>query len=668
MSKFYEKACRWVNEQTGMDHDELQSREDEEFEKFLEKKKELRKAESALKEAEIVKGKETKEYRKKRKEYEKSEESLEDAEKKYKREDFNRTMQFVDMDLTYEEVLIFSIFLAIAGFLAVLSTLGILIIISDIPLFQIIVFGVPALTVIPACVMLFAANYPEILESRMKASTIGKTPEMINYMTMSMRVKPSLHRAVIFSSKNVSEPLSSGLNQVIWEVYVEKRSSLEESFLAFALRWGEWNDNLKRSLYAVRASMLEKTDEGFKKSLERANDVIIDGTKQEVEDFTNSLRTPTTILFAIGVLLPLIIGAMLPMVSLAGLDVSGLNAAGSASSSENSPTLSLPLVVLLMNVVCPVGALLYSYRILGRRPGTRAPPTIEGTEKKRLHMIVSFSLMAGIALFISLFYTRLTFFQPIPFLLLGVVPLSYYLLATSLSKIKEREQIVEIEEEFPDALFQLGSRIAEGTSVERALSKTAETLEGSKTGELFNNIISRLQIKRLPMEEALFGEDGILTDFPSRNIKTTMKTVIQITEKDPEEAGKTIIKIANYQQDLQDMDHEVKNKLSKSVEMMKGTSLVFAPIIMGIVGSLYFMLEEVFSGLGMTGMISPAAFTSVLGVYLILMGGVITYFTKSIENKLDAIEFKYALGRTILISTAVFSVALIAGKVMIAGA
>ena len=100
---------------------------------------------------------------------------------------------------------------------------------------------------------------------------------------------------------------------------------------------------------------------------------------------------------------------------------------------------------------------------------------------------------------------------------------------------------------------------------------------------------------------------------------------------------------------------------------MKGTTLIFAPITMGIISSLYFMLEDVFTNLGGVDMISPIAFSTVIGIYLIMMGIVITYFTKGIENSLDTLEFKYTFGKTILISIAIYSISLTLGRMMIVG-
>ncbi len=665
MRSIYEKGCRWVNEQVGPDKEDYKDRKEKDLKAYIEKKKKFRTAQDRLRGAEIAEGKRSKAYQKKKKKYEKTKEEYRRAEAKYKKEGFQRTMGFIGMDFEYEEILVFSLFLTVASAILCLFIIGIIAIYFQLSALETILYGMPLITVVPSLVMLFIANYPDILEKRMKASAVGRLPEAVNYMTMSMRLKPSLHRAVSFAAKNTSPPISFGLNQVLWKVYIRDSSTLEESFLDFALRWGEWNENLKRSLYAIRSSLLEKTEEGYKKSLERANDLMIEGTKKQVEDFTNSLRTPTTILFAIGVLLPLVIGAMLPLISLTGLDMGSMTVAESGTAQDNP--IGLPALVLIMNVVCPAATLFYSYRILGDRPGTRELPEIDLEDNKKLHIMVSISLGVGIALMISLFYSQLAFFQPLPILFLFVVPISYYCISTTMEKKRERDLILEIEKEFPDALFQLGSRIAEGTSTERAMLKVSETLEGTRSGELFRKVVSALKIKHLSMSESLFGEDGILTDFPSRTIKTTMKTVVEIAEKDPEEAGKTIVKIAKYQQDLRDMEHEVKNKLSKSVEMMKATTLIFAPIIMGIVASLYFMLSEVFSGLGAVDMISPVSFAAVLGIYLICMAGVITYFTKSIENDLDMIEFKYTLGRTMLINITIFSISFMIGKVAIAG-
>ncbi len=666
MPELYEKACRWVNERMGPEPEELEEKKEKRKQEFLDKKEELRRAEELLRKAEIVDGKDSNRYKKSKKDHEKKKKAFEKSKRKHEREEFRRTMKFLNLDFNYDEIMTFSVFLSILGFVMTIIGIASSILLLDMGIYEVILYGIPALTAVPSITLYVSANYPEIAEKRMKANSIGELPETINFMTMSMRINPSLHKAISFASENSKEPISSGLKQISWKVYMREKASLEEAFLDFALRWGEWNDNLKRSFYAVRSALLEKSDEGFKSALERANKLIIEGTKQDVKDFTNSLQTPTTILFAIGVLLPMIVGAMLPMLALGGLNVSGMSLAGERVSSGNS-VVTLPLVVLLMNVVSPLGAFLYSYHIIGKRPGTRTSPNICEKENRLFHSLISSIIFVSTAILISFFYSSLSYYMPVPFIFLFILPVSYFFISTTYENKKKRESIDQMEKEFPDALFQLGSRIAEGCSMEKALIKTSDSLQETNIGELFNDITSTLRISRLSLEETLFGRKGIIKDHPSKTIKTTMKTVLKIAEKDPEEAGKTIMNIANYQQDLQKMDKEIKNMLSKSVQMMKGTAMFFAPIMMGVISSLYFMMEGIFTGLGTVELISPVAFSSTMSLYLVLMAGVITYFSKGIENSLDSVEFRYSFGKTILIAMTVYSLALIMGKTMIVG-
>lgn len=660
----YERACQKVNRAFGPDREALKESREEKKSSYQEKAKELRKAEGELAETEVLKDSDPKKHKKAKKRFERAEKSYKAAKRDYKREGFKKTLYFTGMDLQYEEVILFAGFMALITFFISLTGIMAFRLIYKISLFEFLTYVIPILLISPIATLIFTANYPEIKEKRLKAESVGKAPESINYMTMSMRVRPSLYRAISFSAKSTEEPMSTGLNKVLWDVHTRKKASIEESFVDFALEWGNWNKDLKRSLFAVRSAMLEKTKEGLNSALEKANEIIIDGTKRQVEDFANSLSTPTTILFAIGILLPLIIGAMLPMLALGGLDIGVM---GTGDGETTKAGIGLVHIILLMDIVSPVGAFLYSYKILGDRPGTVSPPEVEEDSDKKRAIITSIILALAVTLPVFHFSTILKPVMPLPYLWGLTLGISYYCLSTSWSEKKERNKILEMEREFPDALFQLGSRIAEGIPPEAAFKKTADSMKGTDIGELLEKITCTLQINRLPLESALFGGDGVLEGYPSKTIRATMKTVVELTKKDPKEGGKTIVQISRYLRDMEEMDHEIRSRLSQSVGMMKGTAMVFAPVVMGVVSSLYFMLQDIFTQISNIEMISPSGFTGVLGIYLILMGMVITYFTSGIKSRLDLVEFKFDLGIVISVSITIFSVSVFVGKIGIAG-
>jgi len=546
-------------------------------------------------------------------------------------------------------------------------------------LFPAVIVVIIACTIGPFFILMFLANYPKTAAERVKIQSLGRMPEVINYLVMSMRLTPSLNKAIAFAAENVEEPMGSALKKVLWDVYMRKYDSIEEAFLGFAYDWGSWNDDFKRSLYAVRSSELEKTKEGIDRGLEKASDIILSGTKRRMDIFVGSLSTPTFVLFAIGILMPMILGAMLPMMSMGGM------------------TLKIYQVVALMNIVFPLAALGYSFMILGKRPGTSTPPRIKSRltslQKKS---IATTAIMMSAALF-ALGFISTAMIDPknndpvvvqarmlgsLPYVWAVGFPLSYYCLLTSRDQKKRRDEVKQMEEEFPDALFQLGSRIAEGLPLEVALEKTSETMKGTLVADIFRRTAYILQITRTTLEEALFGSMGVLRDHPSRAIKATMKTVTETVKKDAITAGATIIGISNYLRDMTKVDHDIRTQLNSVMDMMKTTASMFGPIVMGITSALFVILKNAMSQINLTGtggagglfggtpsgkieMIDPSQFSFVMGLYLLMIVVIIIYFTAGITHGEDWLERKYLIGTSMPVALTIYSIALFGGTTIL---
>ncbi|MEM3341642.1 MAG: hypothetical protein QW728_03015, partial [Thermoplasmata archaeon] len=321
----------------------------------------------------------------------------------------------------------------------------------------------------PLIMFYFAANYPMTAAKRIKVQSLGKMPEVINYLVMSMRLSPALNKAIAFAADNASMPMAGALKKVLWDVYMRRYDSIEEAFLAFAFEWGEWNEDFKRSLFTIRSAELEKTQQGIDRGLEKATDIILLGTKNRMDIFVGSLSGPTFVLFSLGILLPMVIGAMLPMMSMGGMN------------------LKAPQVVALMNILVPIIVLYYAFHILGSRPGTTSAPHIPSplSPLQKRSILVTSLMMAGIFFGLAIFTnieavrTLISYVGTLPIVWGLGLPIAYYAYFTSKDQKKRRDEIKQMEVEFPDALFQLGSRIAEGAPLEIALEKTADNMKGT---------------------------------------------------------------------------------------------------------------------------------------------------------------------------------------------
>jgi len=675
---WYLKLCKKVNKWFGPKPETLEKRQ-KKLQKFYEKKyRELKLAENNLTTAEYIYTKDDPRYAQALKKYEKAKKDFNYAAKVYKQEEFKKIVYFAGIDVEYHEVEFLSIFMTMLTFIIMMIIALVVYVLVPIEIIMYLLYMVLPTAFIPMFVFVFLYYYPKILSNRLKVRMLGRAPEAVNYMVMSMSLTPALDKAVAFAAENTDEPLSSGLKKVIWNIYTRKFNTIEDSFLDFAYEWGYWNEDLKRSLYAIRMAVFERSEEGLKRNLEKAKDIVLLGTKKKIDEFAASLSGPTTILFAIGILMPMVIGAMLPMLSLVNINLT-IPAAGAAGSTagitpaQQSSDNTVALIVL-MDILFPIVTFGYAYYILGKRPGTTPPPKIKSTMSKKKEnaiLITALILTIGISLVsipmvLAPEGTILYYIGPLPIIIGVGLGIAYYCGTTVFAIKKERDDIIKMEEEFPDALFQLGSRMTEGSSVEVALKRTAESMEGTKIGELLKKIVFSIQVSGETLDEVLFSRTrGILREFPSKLISVTFKTITEIVKKDPLTAGKTIIDIANYQRDLKKVDHEIKRELASTAGMMKTTAIVFAPIVMGMTSALYVLLTKTLIEITQAHLISIHVFYLILGVYLILTDLIIIYFVTGIEHGEDWSERKAMAASTLPIAVLIYAVTTVMGQLAI---
>src|SRR5437773_2408913 len=560
---------------------------------------------------------------------------------------FRRALESTGLSVTLEGVLRLS---RIAFLAVVVGSLAALLagIATGLPVHLVVGLAITA-TVAPIAAYLFVSSFPESLAHRIRAASLGSAPAAVNNVAMSMRVVPSLERAVEFAARHVEEPLASRLRRVLWSVYLRSPPGIEAAFLRFAAEWGEWQEDVKRALFALGSAPMEQTEAGLDRTLDKARQIAFERTKTRIMEYSAGLRAPTTVLFALGVLLPVIIGAMLPLVSLGGISPTTLGGSRPVQRTD----VTVPALVA-MDLLFPIGAFAYAYRILGSRPGTGGSIDVTRTRSRR-SLLVTSALGLGAAASFVLASGLVTVFVGL-WLVIGA-GLAY--LEPGIHELEQkRRNLARLEAEFPDALSILGSRIAEGAPVERALQLTADATLGSEVSLLFGRILRALQASRSGLEEVLFSKNGALSAVPSRAIHAAFRTVVEASRKDPVAAGKAIVETSNYLRDLQQVDREIRRDLSSVVDAMQTTGALFAPIVLGVTCALYGLLARAFSRIVVLGL-SPPTFLAVVGVYLILAVAVITYFRVGVAGGRDSIQVRVQLMKAWPISMAVFTIAFV---------
>src|SRR3989338_1789069 len=166
-------------------------------------------------------------------------------------------------------------------------------------------------------IALFLINYVQryplekAREEQIRALTY--VPEIVGYMTMSMKLVPNLERAIEFAAEHGRGKIADDLRKMIWEVQLGFYNTLSEGLDAMAYRWGKFSDEFKRSLMMIRASVLEESESKRYLLLDRTVTEMLDSIKNKMENYARQLSQPSIMLFYLGVLLPLILIIILPI-------------------------------------------------------------------------------------------------------------------------------------------------------------------------------------------------------------------------------------------------------------------------------------------------------------------------------------------------------------------
>jgi len=251
--------------------------------------------------------------------------------------------------------------------------------------------------------------------------------------------------------------------------------------------------------------------------------------------------------------------------------------------------------------------------------------------------------------------------------------ISFYCISSYKDYKKLRDEIKEMEEEFSDSLYILGKRITEGKPPEEAFSYAAETMKGSKIGEIFSITSYNLISRRTTAKEALFNKEyGSLKNVFSDRIRAIMKLFVEGAKKSYEAAGVAIVKIADHLKQLQEVERRIKDNLGILTSSLRTTAVIFAPLIGGVTLGITKLIANVISSLNYPSLPEDLSislfgkgfsiqqvpyeyFVLAIGIYILVLVVLLLRFANGIDEGDDKIEYLYSLGKAMPISLFIFT-------------
>ena len=565
--------------------------------------------------------------------------------------------------------------------------------------------------------MMFALTViPEFIATNWRIRASNQMVLSIFYVVTYMRHTSNLERAIEFAGEHLSVPLALDFRKILYDVEVGKYETMKESLESYLITWKKYNNEFIESFHLVESSLYEADENRRVTLLDKALDTILEETYEKMLHFAQNLKGPTTILYMMGIILPLLGLVVLPLV---------------ASFLGN---IRWWHIGLLYNIVLPFGVYLLGKKMLATRPtgyGDVDVTELNPELKKYKSYIIKLgkleiainpaviALLVGFTFFvIGLLPVLIHAWNPgfdvdigAPFGLSGIKFIDYrasadptrgdigpfglgssllslffplaaafsfglYFRLRSKNVIKIRDETRKLEDEFSTALFQLGNKLGDGLPAEVAFERVAIQMEETVSGQFFMIVVSNMRKLGLGVKDAIFHPKlGAIVQFPSPMIHGSMKVMIESVRKGPRTAAQALLNVSRYIKEIHRVSERLKDLLAEVISDMKSQIYFLTPAIAAIVIGITSMITFILGGLtrqinslesapggfaqvaGIFGDPLPTYyFQIVVGLYVVEIIAVLTVLANSIENGTDKLLERYSLGQNLIRSTTTYVV------------
>lgn len=634
------------------------------------------------------------------------------------RQRVQRFLNIAKLDVTASEALTLSL-LSILGifFLTILAAVAIYLIVSPKELGNLVLFVLLGLTA-SSFVFYYTYSMPKRLANIWRLQASSQMVPAILYTVVYMEHTSNLERAVHFASEHLEGPLALDFKKIFYDVEIGKFPTIKQSLNAYLEIWRDYASEFIESFHLIESSLYEPSESRRVVILEKALQVILDGVYEKMLKYTREIRTPMTNIYMLGIILPTLGLALLPLASTLLGDI-----------------MKWYHIVIIFNILIPFLVFYMISEVLLKRPGgygesqlLESNPDYPKFNSKKpwftAFLITAPLLLIGLLPFlfqinfitsslgiksdytfeeigISLLGQTNLFdfitiegktigpFGPLAVLFSLFIPLAIGLFFSitykqkTKSLIQARENTKSLESEFTNSIFQLGNRLGDGVPAEIAFGNVAESTQNQTTHDFFSMVNQNIQQAGMSVERAIFDKKrGALIFFPSALIATSMKILVESVKKGLQVAARSLMAISDYVKNINKINERLKDLLAEIVTDMKSNMTFLAPLLAGIVVGLSAMITSILSklqtlqaslgssgelsGLGSLGnimqmfniarMVPPYFVQASIGLYVIEIVFILTTALVTVEAGRDILKEKYELSLNLRRSLALYLV------------
>ena len=214
--------------------------------------------------------------------------------------------------MTFLGVFIFGLLISIA--IALISGNGETTLIES--LFSAFPFLFFFLVIILSLFLFYYVNgYPERLANKWRLKASSQMVPAILYVVVYMRHTPNLEKAIAFASEHLEYPLALDFKKIFYDVEVRRFSTIKESLDNYLETWRDYSTEFIESFHLIESSLYEPDNSRRIVTLEKSLQVVLESVYDKMLKFTHTVKSPLTNVYMLGVVLPTLGLALLPLAS-----------------------------------------------------------------------------------------------------------------------------------------------------------------------------------------------------------------------------------------------------------------------------------------------------------------------------------------------------------------
>lgn len=328
--------------------------------------------------------------------------------------------------------------------------------------------------------------------------------------------------------------------------------------------------------------------------LREASDVSLEAVRIAGEKYSASLSTPCMCVFGLGIMAPMILMSILPMVSIGG--------------TFGQMPVNSDLIVFTTLFLIPLAILAMSFKIRFDNPFISEPWRIGDLSS-------TLPLLAAIPLYIMMTVLGRS---PEESITLSVVPTSAISALLLLSHRHAESIRIRMENGLKETVFDIGNSLLGGENFEKvSVDSISSRPECAEAG---TSLSRELDLCRGDVCSAVRNSIGSI----SAEVSRTLCDIHRCTMRDTDDAGRMAIAVGRQFQNETNVRKGLEIKLKSMTDMMTGTAMIFAPMVLGMSVALLGPLSSISGYQGMQGT------EAVLSLYILEICALISVLTSSL--------------------------------------